>query len=196
MEHLLQRVASLRAATSAAAAGLGEAAPAPIAAAGSGCASAARPALAAVVSQTLCRLGSLSVGGSNSCATSSAAASDCGSDDEEGGICAWTAEQQSAVCTLRELCALPAEASEAFLRHVLASKAGGDLQEAAAWMLECEDLAAAEAAWRQATQRRREERARVAAEREATKKQIVSRFSLQVQWCRGVVGVGWGGGGA
>ncbi|KAL4440060.1 hypothetical protein ABPG75_003061 [Micractinium tetrahymenae] len=176
VDNLLQHVAELRAEASAAAAAAAAAA-APTAAAGPA-AAAGKPALAAVVSQTLSRLGSLSVGGGGSGLASSATASECDSDDE-GGIRAWTPEQQAAVGTLRELCALPAETSDAFLADVLAGKGGGDLQAAAAWMLECEDLAAAEAAWRQAAERRREERARAAAEQEATKKQIVSRFSLQ-----------------
>lgn len=136
-----------------------------------------------MVSQALSRLGSLSVGGAGSGAASSAAGSECSSGDEEGGIPAWTPEQQAAMRTLRELCALPAETSDAFLAHLLASKGGGSLEAAAAWMLECEDLAAEEAAWRQAAQRRREERARAAREREAARKQIVSRFSLQVRPC-------------
>ena len=53
-------------------------------------------------------------------------------------------------------------------------------QAAAAWMLECPDLAEAQAAWDQARARAREERAAAQAARDATKKQIVERFQLQV----------------
>ncbi|KAL4438656.1 hypothetical protein ABPG77_006260 [Micractinium sp. CCAP 211/92] len=203
VNSLLQRVAQLKteasaaAASAAAAVAAGEA----IAPVGSGCA-AAKPALAAVVSQTLSRLSSLSVGGAGSGAAGSAATSECGSSDDEGRSYAWTPEQQAAVCTLRELCALPADASDAFLAHLLASKGGGSLEAAAAWMLECEDLEAEEASWRQAVQRRREERAREAVERGATKKQIVERFALQAVPDSGGAGKGkppalqaWGAGG-
>lgn len=205
VNSLLQCVAQLRAEASAAAASAATAVAAgeAIAPVGSGCAE-AKPALAAVVSQALSRLSSLSVGGAGSGAAGSAATSECGSSDDEGRSYAWTPEQQAAVCTLRELCALPADASDAFLAHLLASKGGGSLEAAAAWMLECEDLEAEEAGWRQAVQRRREERAREAVERGATKKQIVERFALQVHpclhcrvaepqatWLRSAVGATW-----
>ena len=52
------------------------------------------------------------------------------------------------------------------------SPACGAPQAAAAWMLECPDLAAAQAAWQAEAQARR-------AERERSKKAIVSRFQLQ-----------------
>lgn len=56
-------------------------------------------------------------------------------------------------------------------------------------MLEQPDLAAAEASWQAARGARREERARARAEREASKRQIVDRFQLQV----GAADAGWGG---
>lgn len=56
-------------------------------------------------------------------------------------------------------------------------------------MLEQPDMAAAQASWQAARAARREERARARAEREASKRQIVDRFQLQV-------GSRWRGSGA
>lgn len=60
-------------------------------------------------------------------------------------------------------------------------------------MLEQEDLAAAQRAWQAAKQAAREERARAAAEREADKRRIVSRFQLQAVPNGGSSGSGKGG---
>ncbi|KAI7841164.1 hypothetical protein COHA_005130 [Chlorella ohadii] len=128
-----------------------------------------KASVAAVAAEALARLGSLSV-------SSSAASSEREeSEDEQGAL---NEAQRQALGTLRELGVLP-EACDAFLAHVLAGKGSGDVEAAAAWMLEQPDLAAAQASWQAARAARREERARARAEREASKRQIVDRFQLQ-----------------
>ncbi|PSC73823.1 hypothetical protein C2E20_3197 [Micractinium conductrix] len=122
--------------------------------------------VAAVAAQALSHLRSLSVSRDGG---SSGAGSGASSDSEEQALL--TPQTAAAVATLRELCALP-DASDAWLAHVLSSRGGGDVEAAAAWMLECPDLAAAQAAWQAEAQARR-------AERERSKKAIVSRFQLQ-----------------
>ena len=143
-----------------------------------GAAAAAAPpakkaSLAAVAAQALARLETLSV-------SSSAASSEAeGGSDEEGGGGPLSAAQRQAVASLRELAALPG-ACDTFLAHVLAAHGGGDVQAAAAWMLECDDLAGEQAAWQARRAERAVARAAARAEREAAKRQIVSRFQLQV----------------
>ncbi|KAL4854494.1 hypothetical protein ACK3TF_004841 [Chlorella vulgaris] len=85
-------------------------------------------------------------------------------------------QQQQAVSSLRDMFGA---LDDGFLAHVLASKGGGSLQEAATWMLECEDLPAAQEAWQHSLQRAQDEQQQEAVAQAQAKKLIVQRFLLQ-----------------
>lgn len=85
-------------------------------------------------------------------------------------------QQQQAVYSLRDMFG---SLDDGFLAHVLASEGGGSLQEAATWMLECEDLPAAQEAWQHSLQRAQDEQQQEAVAQAQAKKLIVQRFLLQ-----------------
>ncbi|KAI8477338.1 MAG: hypothetical protein J3K34DRAFT_476634 [Monoraphidium minutum] len=99
-----------------------------------------------------------------------------GADGGGAAACLENADP-AALAALREMCS--SAVSDVFLAHALVRRHGGDAEAAACWLVELEDLATEERAWRDGLEEGRREAARGERERKQSKAAILARFDLQ-----------------